>query len=63
MKRIKIKDARVLLNIMFQEDQEMFHRKTQVMKQQKERYLKWKNLKSSGQESEKTRPKTHCENG
>ena len=35
MKRIKIKDARIRNNEMFQEDQGMFYRKTQRMKQQK----------------------------
>ena len=35
LKRIKIKDARILNNIMFQEDQGMFYRKTQGTKQLK----------------------------
>ena len=48
MKRLKITDARIRNNKMFQEDQRMFYRKTQGTKQLKGNYLEWKNLKSSG---------------
>ena len=40
MKRIKIKDARIRNNKMFQEDQGMFYRKTQGAKQLKEKVSK-----------------------
>ena len=48
MKRLKITDARIRNNKMFQEDQGMFYRKTQETKQLKGNYLEWKNLNSSG---------------
>ena len=44
MKRIKIKDARKKNNKMFQEDQRIFYRKTQGMKQLKQKVPKMEKI-------------------
>ena len=63
MKRLKIKDARIRNNKMFQEDQGLFYRKTQGMKQLKGKVPRMGKFEDFWQESGKTTPKPQSENG
>ena len=59
MKRIKIKDARIRNNKIFQEDQGMFYRKTQGTKHLERKVTDMEKVEESG----KTVTKAHNKNG
>ena len=63
MKRLKIMDARIRNNKKFQEDQGLFYRKTQGMKQLKGKVPRMGKFEDFLQESGKTTSKPQTENG